>query len=364
MLISRCIWMCVVLFAALAVAGADYYKILGIDRSATEKEIKSAYRQLSKKYHPDKNPGDKEAAAKFVELAEAYEALYDQEKRDIYDRYGEEGLKQRTNGGGGPQQHGDPFDLFSRFFGGQGHFRGTRRGPNMETRVDVSLTDLFKGITFDFSVPVQAICEACGGTGSEDGKRHQCPTCQGRGIKVVRRQLAPGMYQTVQMPCDQCHGHGNVISHVCPVCNGAKVARETRTHTITVEKGTPKATRLVFENEADESPDWEAGDLYVEVQEKRDENMGYRRRGADMFRVEVLSGREALKGGWKRDITFLDGSNITISRKVGETVQNGEKQMIKGKGMPRWKQPGKFGDLFIEYVVILPGKGRSVKDEL
>ncbi|KAK9458248.1 hypothetical protein V1511DRAFT_520047 [Dipodascopsis uninucleata] len=344
-------------------AGKDYYKILGVDKSATEKQIKSAYRQLSKKYHPDKNPGDKAAEEKFVEIAEAYEVLNDKEKRDIYDRYGSEGLDQQARGGGGGAPHGDPFDLFSRFFGGQGHFGGTRRGPNMETQVEVSLQDIYKGTSFEFTVPVQSICEACGGTGSADGKTHQCPTCGGRGMKVVRRQLAPGMFQTMQMPCDTCGGQGHVISHKCPSCSGNKVSREMRTHTINIERGVPKGSRVVFENEADDSPDWEAGDLYVEVKEKHDGNLGYRRRDHNLFRVEVLSAREALKGGWKRDIQFLDGANITLSRKASEVVQHGEKQIIKGKGMPRWKQPGKFGDLIIEYLVVLPGKGR-LHDEL
>jgi len=298
-----------------------------------------------------------------VKLAEAYEVLQDKEKRQIYDRYGEDGIRQHNQDGGGGGHHGDPFDLFSSFFGGHGHFRGVRKGPNMETHVEISLKDIYMGRTFEITVPVQAICEACGGTGSEDGETHQCPQCGGQGMKIVRRQLGPGMFQTMQMPCDKCNGKGHIISHLCPMCKGTKVAKESRTHSITVERGTPKGTRMVFENEADESPDWEAGDLYVEIREKHDENMGYRRRGHDIFRVEVLSAKEALKGGWSRQISFLDDTNITISRKASETVQHGEKQVIKGKGMPRWRESGKYGDLIIEYVVIMPGKGIK-RDEL
>ncbi|KAK7208241.1 hypothetical protein BZA70DRAFT_273228 [Myxozyma melibiosi] len=366
MLISHCIAFCVLVLAALVCAGQDYYEILGVPKDASEKQIKSAYRQLSKKYHPDKNPGNKEAEEKFVQVAEAYEVLQDKEKRSIFDRYGEEGLKQRTGGGGGGgggQHGGDPFDLFSRFFGGGGHFRGARRGPNMEARVQVSLKDIYVGKEFEFTVPVQTICDTCGGSGSEDGERHECGACGGRGMRVVRRQLAPGMFQTVQVPCDSCKGAGTVISHLCPVCKGSRVVKETRTHTIEVQPGTPKGARMVFENEADEDPDWEAGDLYVEIEEKKDENMGFRRREADMFRVEVLSAREAIKGGWKREIEFLDGKNVTIMRKAGEVVQNGEIQVVKGRGMPRFQQAGKYGDLYIEYVVVNPGKGK-VRDEL
>ncbi|KAK9467834.1 hypothetical protein V1512DRAFT_260182 [Lipomyces arxii] len=361
-------WILVLVFVVVVTAGEDYYKILGISRDATEKQIKSAYRQLSKKYHPDKNPGNDDAAKKFVELAEAYEVLYDKTKREIYDKYGEEGLKQQAAGGhGGGHPGNDPYDLFSRFFGGQGHFRGTRRGPNMESKVEVSLSDLYKGNTFEFTVPVQGICDSCGGTGSEDNEKRQCSACGGRGVKTVRRQLGPGMYQTMQMPCDKCSGQGHVFTHLCKACKGAKVMRETRTHQITVEPGTPKGMRVVFENEADESPDWEAGDLYVEVDEKRGENQGFRRREADLFRVEPLSAKEALFGGWKRDIEFLDGSNVTISRKAGESIQHHEKQIVRGKGMPRFRESGKHGDLIIDFIVIMPGSGsraKHLKDEL
>ncbi|KAK9461033.1 uncharacterized protein V1516DRAFT_674830 [Lipomyces oligophaga] len=359
--------------ASAVFAGADYYKILGVGKDATEKQIKSAYRQLSKKYHPDKNPGNKEAEEKFVQLAEAYEVLNDKEKRGIYDRYGEEGLKQGAGGGGpggGAGFGNDPFDLFSRFFGGGGHFRGARRGPNMEARISVTLEQLYEGTELEFTVPVQTICETCGGSGSADGETHRCGSCGGQGMKVVRRQLAPGMFQTVKMPCDVCGGRGQVIAHACKVCGGAKIVKEMRTHTIPIEPGTPRGTRVVFENEADESPEWEAGDLYVEVEELQESSKGrhgYRRRGADLFRREVLSAKEALYGGWRRDVVFVDGkTNVTLSRKSGESVQAGEREVIRNKGMPRFREAGKHGDLVIEYVVIMPGKGRAKKghDEL
>ncbi|KAK9471797.1 uncharacterized protein V1510DRAFT_426573 [Dipodascopsis tothii] len=345
----------------LAVA-ADYYKVLGVDRSASEKDIKRAYRQLSKKYHPDKNPGDDTAQTKFVELAEAYEVLSDKSKRDIYDRYGEEGLKQQSGGGGGQR---DPFDMFSRFFGGQGHFRGARRGPNMETQLQVPLTTIYKGVNEDLTVDVQAICEHCGGSGSADGEQHACSTCSGRGMRLISRQLGAGMVQRIQIACDACGGTGRVIAHPCKHCGGQKVVRESRTHAVHVNKGCPRGARVLFENEADESPDWEAGDLYVEIVENPDGtgNLGYRRRGHDLFRREVLSLREALSGGWSREIPFLDGTNLTVSRKAGVAVQSGERQIIRGKGMPKWQQPG-YGNLVIEYVVVMPGNKKYFKDEL
>ncbi|KAK9476499.1 hypothetical protein V1514DRAFT_336583 [Lipomyces japonicus] len=371
MLVSQCVLVCVIFLLALVSAGEDYYNVLGIDRTATEKQIKTAYRQLSKKFHPDKNPGDKDAEAKFVQIAEAYEVLFDKEKREIYDKYGEEGLKQQQQGGGGPGGPGghDPFDLFSRFFGGQGHFRGARRGPNMEAQVTVTLQDIYRGRTIEFEVDVQAVCDGCGGTGSADGQRHRCGGCQGRGMKVVRRQLAPGMYQTVQMPCDECGGQGSVIAHACKTCAGRKVVRETRRHEVSVQRGMPKGARVVFENEADESPDWEAGDLYVEIVEDEHDtagHLGFRRRGADTFRREVLTAAEAAHGGWQRQIEFLAGAgtNVTLARAVGIAVQPGEREVVRGKGMPVWQREGKYGDLVVEYVVVLPGRRTAGRDEL
>ena len=196
----------------LVVAAEDYYSLLGVSKSASEKELKSAYRKLSKKFHPDKNPGDESAHAKFVEISEAYEALADKDTRKIYDQYGHEGLKQHQQGGG--RQAHDPFDLFSRFFGGGGHFGGggQRRGSDMEVRVSVPLRDFYNGASHEFSVEKQHICEECEGTGSEDGTVDVCGQCGGRGIVVQKAQLAPGIFQQMQMHCDKCGGKGKTIN--------------------------------------------------------------------------------------------------------------------------------------------------------
>ena len=313
--------------------------------------------------------GDDSAQKKFVELAEAYEALSDSNSRRIYDQYGYEGLKQQQQGGGG-QHHHDPFDLFSRFFGGSGHFnqQGQRRGPNMEAKVTVPLKDFYTGNRVEFSIEKQQICEECEGSGSKDGKTERCDQCQGRGMKIVKHMLAPGIFQQVQSVCDTCGGKGQKIKHPCSVCHGARVSKKITTHYLDVEKGCPNGVRVSFENEADESPDYVAGDLIVVVEERTpdvDQNAdGYdgfwfRRRGADLIWKETLSLREALLGDWSRNLTHLDGHEVRLGRKKGETIQPGYVDVIKGEGMPIWNEHDHFGNLLVEYTVVLPDKMQS-----
>ncbi|KAI1270156.1 DnaJ domain-containing protein [Xylariaceae sp. FL1019] len=358
------------LFAHLAFCAEDYYKVLGIDRQANDKQIKSAYRQLSKKFHPDKNPGDDTAQAKFVEVSEAYEALIDSDSRKIYDKYGHEGLKQRQqNGGGG---HHDPFDLFSRFFGGGGHYqRGQPKGHNAELKVALSLRDFYNGLETEFSWNKQHVCEDCDGTGSADGVVDTCPHCQGRGVRIIKHQLAPGMFQQVQTQCDACGGRGKSIKHVCPVCQGQRVVRKPTAVSLTVGRGAGRESRIVYENEADASPDYIAGDLVVILAEKTPDlevdnpdhvdGVFFRRKGNDLFWTEMLSLREAWMGDWTRNITHLDGHVVRLGRERGEVVQPGQVDTLAGEGMPIWAEDGdnvyhkyEFGKLYIEYTVVLP----------
>lgn len=355
----------------------DYYKLLGLNKQATDKQIKSAYRQLSKKYHPDKNPNDETAHNKFVEVAEAYEALIDPESRKIYDQYGHEGLKQRQQGGGG--HHHDPFDLFSRFFGGGGHFghqAGQRQGPNVEVKVGISLRDFYNGRTTEFQWNKQQICEECDGTGAADGKVETCGHCNGHGVRIERHQIAPGMIQQMQVHCDRCGGRGKTIKHKCPVCQGQRVIRKETPVSLTIQRGMADGTKIAYEGEADASPDYVAGDLIVTLVEKQPDLEGdnddrvdgafFRRKGDDLFWREVLSLREAWMGDWTRNLTHLDGHIVQLKRARGEVVQPGHVDTIVGEGMPIWDEHGddvyhktQFGNLFVEYVVVLPDQMQS-----
>lgn len=299
-------------------------------------------------------------------MAGAYEVLSDSEQRAIYDRYGEEGLQQ----GGQPRQHRDAFDIFQNFFrGGSGQFhrhQRVQRGPDTETTIECNLQDAYRGVTIDITLELQGICEECEGSGSEDGQQHKCPDCDGAGVRIMRQQLAPGMIQQIQIPCERCRTTGQINANPCKACGGTKVARERRAYSIPVEPGAPREWDYNLEGEADASPDWVSGNLIVHVKEARDKNLGYRRRGQDLMRTEVLSLKESINGGWTRNIRFLDGKeNITLSRKAGSVVTNGEIQKIKGKGMPL--ASGGHGDLYIEYVVVgsaLPLDKIATKKEL
>ena len=358
------------LLPLLALAAEDYYTLLGVSKDASTRDLKKAYRNLSKKYHPDKNPGDESVAQKFVEIADAYDALSDAETRKIYDQYGHEGVQQHKQGGGArPAQN--PFDLFSRFFGGGGHFGhggGERRGPNMDARVQVPLRDFYNGAEHEIRIEKQAICVACEGSGSADGTTEQCGRCNGQGVVIQKAQLAPGIFQQMQMGCDVCGGKGRTVKHKCKTCGGNRVVREGETHTLVVEKGAPKGHRVVFENEADESPDYVAGDLVVTLaemeprigdgSEKNDRVDGnfFRRKGNDLFWREVLGLREAWMGDWTRNLTHLDGHVVKLSRKRGETLQPGHVEVVAGQGMPIFHHETgpEFGDLHVEYTVVLP----------
>ena len=315
--------------------------------------------------------GNQSAHDKFVEVSEAYDVLSDPETRQVYDRYGYDGIQKHKKGGGGFHQH-DPFDLFNSFFGGGGHFGGgQKRGPNVEVRIAIALLDFYNGKKTEFQWEKQHICERCEGSGSADGKVHTCPHCQGRGLKILKQQIAPGMFQQIQTHCDACGGRGKVIKNKCPVCSGARVVRRASTFSLTIEKGATPGSRLIYENEADASPDYVAGDLVVTLVEKEpdspDDNPDkldgayFRRKDDDLYWTEVLSLREAWMGDWTRNITHLDGHIVPLGRQRGHVIQPGHVDTVAGEGMPKYHEDGdsvyhqtEFGNLYVEYVVILP----------
>ncbi|KAJ9643261.1 uncharacterized protein PV06_05473 [Exophiala oligosperma] len=368
-----------VLFSC-TLAAEDLYKILGLDKSCSERDLKKAYRTLSKKYHPDKASGDEK---KFLEVADAYETLSDATTRKIYDQYGHEGLENHKRGGGAGGQHHDPFDLFSRFFGGGGHFAGgsgggIRRGPDLEVRLHIPLRDFYMGRDTEFTIEKQQICEECEGSGSADGQVETCNQCGGRGMIIQKHMLAPGIFQQVQMACDQCAGRGKSIKHKCKVCGGDRVVRGPTTLTASLEKGMPKGHRLVFESEADEHPDHVAGNLYAflmeqepampEDESQRTDGAFFRRKDDDLYWKEVLSLREAWMGEWTRNLTHLDGHVVQLRRNRGEVVQPGQVDTIKGEGMPIYHEGHmhghdhdgeEFGNLYVEYKVIIPDQMES-----
>jgi DnaJ-related protein SCJ1 len=238
----------------------------------------------------------------------------------------------------------------------------------MEVRVHVPLRDFYNGKDIEFNVEKQIICEECEGSGSADGEVDTCHQCGGRGIVIQKHQFGP-IIQQVQVVCDHCGGKGKTIKHACNGCGGSRVVRKVTTHNLHIERGTPRNARINFENEADASPDWVAGDMYVQLDEKEPElgaddesrvdGAFFRRKGPDLFWKEVLSLREAWLGDWTRNITHLDGHVVKLSRKRGQVVQPGMVEVVKGEGMPVWHndnshRDGEFGALHVEYAVVLP----------
>ncbi|KAJ7637733.1 hypothetical protein DFH06DRAFT_651891 [Mycena polygramma] len=338
------------LFAVLCLCldlafAADLYKILDIHKSASEKDIRHAYKKLSRKFHPDKNkePG---AEAKFVDIAHAYEVLSDPTKRDIYDRHGEEGLKAHEGG----QHQANPFDMFSQFFGGGHQQQQTRRGPSSLTEFEVELSDMYKGASIDFMIKKHILCDHCRGSGAaSDSDIHSCSGCGGSGVKLVKQQIFPGMFAQSQTTCNECGGRGKVIAKKCAHCDGNKVVDHTAHYTLEILPGMPEGHEVVFEGESDESPDWEAGDVILRVRSRKNKG-GWRRKESSLYWRETIGVDEALLG-FDRNLTHLDGHVVRLERKG--VTQPGFVQTIEGEGMPHFEQHT-YGDLYVEYNVVLP----------
>lgn len=347
----------VLLSLLVIVACKDLYAVLGLDKTATNKEIRSAYRQLSLKYHPDKNPGSDEAHEKFLEIGEAYEILNNAEKRSNYDQFGDpEGQR---------QQQYDFGDMFNQFFGGhhQQHHQQQRRGDNTQVNLHVPLSDFYNGKLIDFDVEMVNICTVCEGTGSKDKVTHKCTKCGGSGMMLIKRQIAPGMIQQIQMQCDQCRGQGKQIEHPCTTCGGQGCKSGPRHYEVYVKPGQVRGSNVVLAGEGDRRPGITPGDLFINIQEEFSKSWGYRRINSNLYRTEVLTLNESLHGGWTRMIPFLDDDDnqLKLHREPGKIVTNGEIEIIKDRGMPKDDEhhSDEYGNLYIEYKVLVPGGSKK-----
>lgn len=246
----------------------------------------------------------------------------------------------------------------------------------MEVKVKVPLRDFYNGHSTEFQLEKQQTCDECSGSGSADGKVETCSRCNGHGIVMKKHQLAPGIVQQIQTHCDVCGGQGKTIKHKCKVCGGSKVVRKVNTFSLVVDRGAPYGHKIVYENDADESPDWVAGDLHVTLIEKdpdlnednelRADGTFFRRRGHDLLWKEVISLREAWMGGWTRNLTHLDGHIVRLGRERGQVVQPGLVETVEKEGMPVWHEDGdsvyhetEFGNLLVEYTVVIPDEMES-----
>jgi molecular chaperone DnaJ len=339
------------------VSKRDYYEVLGVPRTATENEIKSAYRKLAMKYHPDRNPGDKTAEESFKEAAEAYAVLCDAEKRSLYDRFGHKGV---SASGGGPgfdpsvfNEFGDFADIlgnmfgFGDLFGGGGRRRGgPQRGADLRYDLEINFEEAAKGVETTIQIPRKEACEACKGSGAAPGSTPAtCPQCRGQG--QVRFQQG---FFTVARTCPQCQGAGRVITKPCTACHGAGRVAHERKITVKIPAGIATGQQLRLQNEGEAgSGGGPPGHLYVVVQVQDHEF--FRRDGMNLF-CEVPVNFTTLALGGEIQVPTLDG---TESIKVHEGTQTGTTLRLRGKGMPDVNGRGR-GDLFATVQVQTPKK--------
>lgn len=328
----------------------DFYKILKISRSATEQEIKKAFKRLSVQMHPDKNPGDEAAKKAYQEVSAAYEVLSDPEKRRVYDQYGEEGLKNDHGGGGGF----GGFDIFESFFGGGGNRakKGElQKGAAQFVELQASLEDLYNGRDFEILQKRQILCPHCRGTGADDPNDVQtCTACGGSGHRIVEQKIGPGFVQRMQTTCDKCGGKGKVSRSVCSKCKGTKVHTGEQVLTIFIEKGMPDGHEIRSQSDADENPGEEPGDIHFKISTAPHER--FTRKGNDLFMTHRITLLEALVG-FEVSFKHLDGHLVELKRSI--VTPPGFTQALQGEGMPVHGNSFTFGQLFVTYQIIFPG---------
>lgn len=335
----------------------EYYDLLGVDQNATEDEIKKAYRKKAMEHHPDRG-GDIE---KFKEIKDAYEVLSDEQKRQQYDQFGPEGVKQSEQMGGQPG--GQPFneDIFSQFFGGGAQQRAPQKTDTMHTRAELSLEEMFQGATKELRFNKQVICDTCDGLGasSKKGIKH-CRVCNGSGVVTQTRQVGPFMQQ-VQSECTACGGNGQTIdkAYECGSCNGKKVKREKKVLEVKIRPGIKHGTKLYLRGQADQYPGMEAGDIILTVNQKKHEH--FTCADTDLVYKHKLSLAEALTG-YRFPLKNVDGKTLVLESSEGEIVDAGSLQVVPGAGMPKGNRPdGDRGDLYVMFDVEMP-KSISTED--
>ena len=348
-------------------AKRDYYEVLGVGKQATEDEIKKAYRKIAIKYHPDRNPGNKEAEEKFKEAAEAYSVLSDKQKRQQYDQFGFDGPN--TGGGfggfgsGGGFSMDDIFSMFGDVFGGRGGFGGfggfgggssshaQYRGSDLRLKVRLNLQEIATGTKKKFKVKKDITCQHCNGSGAQAGSGSEtCPTCHGQGytVKTVRSIL--GMMQT-QSECPTCHGEGTVIKNKCPYCGGTGVTKGEEVVEINIPAGVAEGMVLNVQGKGNAGPhNGVSGNIQVFIEEE--ENETFVRDGQDIIYNLLLDFPTAALGG-SVEIPTIDGKRVRV--KIDAGTQPGKTLRLRGKGLPAVQGYGSGqGDLVVNISVYVP----------
>ena len=342
-------------------AKRDYYEVLGVDKSASADEIKKAYRKLAIKYHPDKNPGDKEAEEKFKEAAEAYSVLSDADKKARYDQFGFEGVSGAGGGGGFNGAGMDLNDIFSMFgdiFGGRGGFGGFSgfgggsgpakyRGSDQRVKVKLTLQEIANGVTKKFKLKKYVTCSHCHGTGAEGGAVETCPDCKGTGRVIRTQQSFFGMMRS-EVACPRCNGQGKIVKEKCHHCNGDGIVMGEEIVEVNIPAGVYEGMQLSMRGKGNAGKfNGVPGDLLILIEEEkhptlvRDEN--------DLIYSLLLDIPTAALGGFA-EIPTIDGrAKVTID----PGTQPGKVLRLRGKGLPALNGYGK-GDIVVNISVYIP----------
>lgn len=347
----------------------DYYELLGLQKGATDVEIKKAYRTLAMKYHPDRNPGNAEAELKFKEVTEAYEVLKDSQKRAAYDRYGHAAFAQGAGaggfggfnfdfGGGSGAGFGSIFeDIFSEFMGGARRSRQQEgvRGADIRYDLEITLEEAYKGLTKEIEIQTAVKCEDCHGTGAAEGsKAETCDTCHGTGR--VRRQAG---FFIEERTCPTCNGTGKVIKNPCKKCGGTGKVSQKKVLEVTIPAGIDSENRMRLAGQGEAGMNGGPnGDLYIFVHIKP--HPIFKRDAANLYCTVPLSMTTAALGG-EIDIPCIDGSSEKV--KIDEGTQSGTEVRLRKKGMTML-QSKSVGDLFVRFTVETPTKLTDKQKEL
>ena len=346
----------------------DYYEVLGVDKSVSDDELKKAYRKAAKKYHPDLNPGDKEAEQKFKEVNEAYEVLSDKEKRARYDQFGHAGVDPNYGagtggyGGGFTGDFGDLGDIFNSFFGG-GFGGGRQSNPNAPRRgnaaVNLSFEEAAKGCRKTVKVTKIDNCKECGGSGAEKGSTPKtCPVCHGTGQVSATQRTPFGVMQT-QKVCDNCHGRGKIIDKPCHTCAGKGRIRHTVEQTVDIPAGIDDGQVINLRGGGDAGANGgPAGDLRINVNVRP--HPIFERNGYDVYcEIPITFAQAAL--GDEIVVPTLDGK---VKFTIHEGTQPGDEFKLRGKGIQRLNYAGK-GDEYVKITVEVPRDlSKAQKDKL
>ncbi len=352
----------------------DYYEVLGLSKGASEDEIKSAFRKMAMKYHPDRNPGDKSAEEKFKEINEAYSVLSDPEQKQKYDRFGFDGIDPNAGFGGGSGFSGfsggfggfeDIFgSMFGSAFGGFGNSysqqtrSGPRRGADIQKRMNISFEEAVFGCKKEIRLTKDVVCEDCGGTGAKKGtSKKTCPVCGGSGqVRRVQNTML-GQMQSVS-PCSNCGGTGEIVETPCPTCSGTGKVRKTLNINVDIPAGVDDESVVTLRGQGQPGKNGgSSGDLYIILSVAPHEM--FIRKGDDLWLQVPITFSQAALG----DEITIPGLSEKLSCKVPAGTQPGTVLRLKGKGVPNVRT-GRPGDIFVEVNLEVPTKLTSAQKDM